>query len=164
MWSQRVKRDLATGQQQSLFCFWYHFLTFGNKLLLMSKSRNSLSLYPFISSLTQICFWENICTLKYYILTSSGSSSLVTQMVKHLPTMWETQVWSLGWEDPLEKEMATHSSTLAWKIPWMEECCGLQYMGSQRVRHNWATFLHFWKYLHFKIYKDLKVYKILNCR
>ena len=43
-------------------------------------------------------------------------------MVKYLPTMWETQVQSLGWEDPLEKEMATHSSTLAWKIPWMEEC------------------------------------------
>ena len=42
-------------------------------------------------------------------------------MVKHLPTMWETQVQSLAWEDPLEKEMATHSSTLAWKIPWTEE-------------------------------------------
>ena len=44
-------------------------------------------------------------------------TSLVAQMVKHLPTVWETQVWSLGWEDLLEKEMATHSSTLAWKIP-----------------------------------------------
>ena len=42
------------------------------------------------------------------------------QMVKHLPAMWETRVHSLGWEDPLEKEMATHSSTLAWKIPWTE--------------------------------------------
>ena len=47
--------------------------------------------------------------------------SLVAQMVKHLPTMGETQVQSLGWGDPLEKEMATHSSTLAWKIPWMEK-------------------------------------------
>ena len=47
--------------------------------------------------------------------------SLVAQMVKHLPTMGETQVQSLGWEDPLEKEMATHSSTLTWKIPWTEE-------------------------------------------
>ena len=45
----------------------------------------------------------------------------MAQTVKHLPTMWETQVRSLGWEDPLEKEMATHSSTLAWKIPWTEE-------------------------------------------
>jgi len=57
-------------------------------------------------------------------------------MVKHLPTMWETQVRSLGWEDPLEKEMATHSSTLAWKIPWIEEICRLQSMGSQRVGHD----------------------------
>ena len=47
--------------------------------------------------------------------------TLVAQTLKHLPTMWETRVLSLGWEDPLEKEMATHSSTLAWKIPWMEE-------------------------------------------
>ena len=57
-------------------------------------------------------------------------------MVKHLPTMWETQVQSLGWEDTLEKEMATHSGTLSWKIPWTEERCRLQSMGSQRVRHD----------------------------
>ena len=57
-------------------------------------------------------------------------------MVRCLPTMWETQVRSLGWEDPLEKEMATHSSTLAWKIPWMEECGRLQSMGLQRVRQD----------------------------
>ena len=55
--------------------------------------------------------------------------SLVAQMVKHLPTMWETWVRSLGWEDPLEKEMATHSSTLAWKVPWMEDPGKLQSMG-----------------------------------
>ena len=62
--------------------------------------------------------------------------SLVAQMVKHLPTMQETQVRSLGWEDPLEKEMATHSGTLAWKIPWSEERCKLQSMRSQRVGHD----------------------------
>ena len=56
-------------------------------------------------------------------------------MVKHLPAMQETQVPSLGREDPLEKEMATHSSTLAWKIPWTEEPGGLPSTGSQRVRH-----------------------------
>ena len=60
----------------------------------------------------------------------------MAQTVKCLPTMWETQVLSLGWEDPLEKEMATHSSTLAWKIPWMEESGGLQSMELQRVRHG----------------------------
>ena len=54
--------------------------------------------------------------------------------------MWETWVRSLGREDPLEKEMATHSSTFAWRIPWREETGGLQCMGSQRVRHEWATF------------------------
>ena len=57
-------------------------------------------------------------------------------MVKHLPAMQETRVQSLGQEDPLEKEMATHSSTHAWKIPWTEKPGGLQSMGSQRVRHN----------------------------
>ena len=63
-------------------------------------------------------------------------TSLVAQMVKCLPAMWETWVRSLGREDPLEKEMTTYSSTLAWKIPWMEEPGRLQSMGSQRVRHN----------------------------
>ena len=57
-------------------------------------------------------------------------------MVKRLPTIWETWVQSLGREDTLEKDMATHSSTLAWKIPWTEEHCRLQFMGLQRVRHN----------------------------
>ena len=57
-------------------------------------------------------------------------------MVKHLPKMWETPVRFLGWEDPLEKEMSTHSSTLAWKIPWTEEHCRLQSMGSQKVGHD----------------------------
>ena len=73
----------------------------------------------------------------------------MAQMVKRLPTMCETQVQSLGQEDLLEKEMATHSSILAWKIPWMEGPGRLQSMGSQRVRqlvssvqHSDLTFLH----------------------
>ena len=57
-------------------------------------------------------------------------------MVKRVPTMRETWVQSLGWEDPLEKEMTTHSSTIAWNIPWMEEPCRLQSTGLQRVRHD----------------------------
>ena len=60
----------------------------------------------------------------------------MAQMVKSLPAMQETWIQSLGQEDPLEKEMATHSSILAWKIPWMEEPGGLQSMGLQRVGHN----------------------------
>ena len=63
-------------------------------------------------------------------------ASLVAQMVKQLPAMWETWVRSLGQEDPLEKEMTIHSSTLAWKIPWTEERGRLQYTGSQRVGHD----------------------------
>ena len=62
--------------------------------------------------------------------------SLVAQTVKRLPTMWETWFQSLGWEDLLEKETATHSSILAWKIPWTEEPGRLQSMGSQRVGHD----------------------------
>ena len=61
---------------------------------------------------------------------------LVAQMVKSLPAMWETWDRSLDWEDTLEKEMATHSSFLAWKIPWTEDPGGLQSMGSQKVGHN----------------------------
>ena len=61
---------------------------------------------------------------------------LVAQTVKHLPITWETQVQLLGWEDLLEKEMATHSSILAWKIPWMEEPGRLQSMWPKRVRHH----------------------------
>ena len=60
----------------------------------------------------------------------------MAQTGKRLPAMQETWVPSLGWEDPLEKEMATHSSTLAWKIPWMEEPGRLQSMGSQRVGYD----------------------------
>ena len=63
-------------------------------------------------------------------------ASLVAQRLKHLPAMRETWVQSLGWEDSLEKEMATHSSILAWRIPRTEEPGGLQSTGSQRVRHD----------------------------
>ena len=67
-------------------------------------------------------------------------TSLVAQMGKRLPTMWETWVQSLGREDPLEKAMATHSRTIAWKIPWMEEPGRLQPMGLQRVRTRLSDF------------------------
>ena len=70
-------------------------------------------------------------------------ASLVVQLVKNLPAMWETWVWSQGWEDPLEKETATHSSTLTWRIPWTEEQDRLQSMESQRVGHDCATNFHF---------------------
>ena len=74
-------------------------------------------------------------------------ASLVAQMVKHLSAMQETQVRSLGWEDPLEKEMAAHSSILAWKIPWITEPGRLLSMRSQRVGHDWATSLSLFIYI-----------------
>ena len=84
------------------------------------------------------------------VRSTIGLSSLMAQTEKHLPTVRETRVWSLGWEAPLEKEMATHSSTLAWKIPWMEEPGGLQSVGSQRVRHDWATSLSVFTFMHWR--------------
>ena len=63
-------------------------------------------------------------------------ASLVAQVVKNTPAMWETWLRSLGWEEPLEKGMATHSSTPVWKIPWTEKPDRLQTKGSQRVRHD----------------------------
>ena len=65
-------------------------------------------------------------------------ASLVAQMVKNLPAIREILVWSLGWEDLLEKGMATHSGIVAWKIPWTEEPGGLQSMGLQRIGHDWV--------------------------
>ena len=84
-----------------------------------------------MSQLSQSIGMPMICHSSFAL-----STSLVAQTVKHLPTMQETQVKSVGQEDPLEKEMATHSSTLGWKIPWTEEPSRLQSMGSQRVGHN----------------------------
>ena len=85
---------------------------------------------PFHSWRTCVELW---CPL------NSWMASPMAQTVKRLPAMWETRVRFLGQEDPLEKEMAIHSSTLAWKIPWTEKPDRLQSMGSQRVRHNWTT-------------------------
>ena len=79
----------------------------------------------------------------FEVISLSLGTSLVAQTIKHLPTMQETWVQSLGWEDALEKEMATHSSILAWNIPWTEEPGRLQSTGSQRVRHDRVASLSF---------------------
>jgi len=79
------------------------------------------------------------------VLIPNVGATSVAQTVKNLPAVWETQeTWarSLGQEDPLEKEVATHSSILAWRIPWTEEPGGLQSMESHRARHDWATHTH----------------------
>ena len=69
-------------------------------------------------------------------LVQNGASLVAQEVKKNLPGMWEIQVQSLGWKDPLEKEMTTHSSVLAWEIPWTEQPGGLKSKGSQIVRHN----------------------------
>ena len=95
----------------------------------------------------------HINTYIYLIpIYQSIRASLVAKTVKSLSAMQETWVQSLGWEDPLEKEMANHSSILAWKIPWTEEPGRLQPMGLQRVRQDWETSLTTYlcrdKYIH----------------
>ena len=88
-----------------------------------------------------LCSFRPVIPPSVSLFTSLLRSSLVAQMVKRLPTIQETWVGSLGREDLLEQEMATHSSILAWKIPWTEEPGRLQSTGSQRVGHDWATSL-----------------------
>ena len=85
-----------------------------------------------------------IYTMEYYSAIKKNGASLVAQSLKRLPGMWETWVRSLGREDPLKKEMATHSSILVWRIPWAEESGGLQSTGLQKVGHDWATSLSLW--------------------
>ena len=92
---------------------------------LHARSSSSLAMDP--------VFFLSIYIANYYL---TREASLVAQTVKRLPAMWETRVQFLGREDPLEKEMAIHSSTLAWKIPWTEEPDRLQSTGSQRVGHD----------------------------
>ena len=89
---------------------------------------------------TTLQSWRGMLAVPLNLLTIPRVfwGSLVAQPVKNLPAMWETWVWSLGWEDPLEKEMATHSSILAWRIPWTEDLGGLQSMGSHKVGHGWS--------------------------
>ena len=122
-----------------------------NKMLLISfsmqyhpESLHSVTLGLFVKS-QKHCFKISAC-LEAFL--NNSQATLRAQMVKNLLAMLETQVWSLGWKDPLEKEMATHSSILAWESPWTEEPGGLQSMRSRRVRHNWATNTeysnHFW--------------------
>ena len=104
-----------------------------------NKKQPSLTLqllfFPFVLAATD---WS-LC-----IFTGFPSGSVV----KNLPAMQKRQVWLLGWEDPLEEEMATHSSILAWEIPLTEEPGRLQSKGSQRVRHDWScTLMHVSSYL-----------------
>ena len=96
----------------------------------------------FSSSLLSAIRVVSSAYLRLLIFLLGVGGSLVAQRLKRLPAMRETWIRSLGWEDPLEKEMATHYSILAWRIPWTEEPGGLQSTGLQRVGHDWAISLH----------------------
>ena len=100
------------------------------RLKWLSSSSSSMHIHTFFSNLLFSYGWLNRAAMLY---------ELVAQLVNCLSAMQETQVQSLGWEDPLKKGMATHSSTLAWKIPWTAEPGGLQSMGAKRVEQVWAT-------------------------
>ena len=123
------QRLLDTHRQALVSLLW------GHCSFLLGPGVYKVLFVPSKSLCPQSCVSSGGCIVGLMV-TSSKRSSLVAQTVKHLPTIRETQVRSLGWEDPLEKETATHSSTLAWKIPWMEEPGRLQSMGSQRVQHD----------------------------
>ena len=117
------------------------------RLRLLQAQPNSIPDYSYHTIYGTVA-GANSQGFRYLVLWSSTEwtysflwASLVTQMVKDLPAMWENLVWSLGQEDPLEKEMATHSSIVAWRISWTKEPGRLQFKGSQRFRHDWVTSL-----------------------
>ena len=128
-WWATVHGVAKSGTQLSDFTFtFYLYLSY-------SEHMDTQRLSGFLCQLPQLFSYIALPTFFFFYPDSFGAS-LVSQMVKHLPAMQETWVRSLGQEDPLEKKMATHSSTLAWRIPWTEELGGLQSMGSQRVGHD----------------------------
>ena len=95
-------------------------------LVELTNSQAQWTSYSKAKTSSSVPSWGRLCSwLGGWFLLYAKKASLVTQMVKHLPAMWETQVQSLGWDDPLEKGMSTHCSILAWESPWTEETSGL---------------------------------------
>ena len=137
-----------------------------NAQFYMSMQGSSLVLFIYSLFFCNF-FWSkhskvfNVCFL--YAFWHDMVASLVAQTVKRLPAMQETWVQSLGQKDPLEKEMAPHSSTLAWKIPRTEEPGRLQSMGSQRVGHDWAISLSFFTWYVLFVGKSLTYVSLFKC-
>ena len=113
-------------------------------MMLISPPRSQLRLHPSCYPIPSANYsaWCVVGTHHFMHFLTIVCAFPVAQMVKSLPAMQETWVQPLDWEDALEKEMATHSSILAWEAPWTKEPGGLESMGSQRVRHDWATNIH----------------------
>ena len=169
---------LAADHQTVTMTFFRCKFGFGKCFGVSSQSKHwagSHQLSYKIHFLLHITVWSRNGSLLLHRISDDPSkwrTSLVAQTEKCLPTMWETQVWCLGWEDPLEKEMATHSSTLPWKIPWTEKPGSLQSMGLQRVTHDWATKLslslqnddlfNFWSAREAPTYQDFYLSSLLQ--
>ena len=140
-WITSRNQDYWEKYQEPQICRWHH--PYGRKWRGTKK--------PFDKS--ERGEWKSCPQVPLYLCK-------LTQMVKNLPAMWETQVWSLGWEEPLEKEMTTHCSILARRIPWTEELGRLQSMGLQRVGHDWATNTHTHTHTHIRVYGSLWVTQV----
>ena len=113
-----------------------------SELRILCEACHSLASIPQIWELVEIlCCLLLLCVLaeSLFFFFFNSRASLMAQMVKNLPAVQKTWIWFLGWEDPLEKGMATHSSILAWRIQWTKEPGRLQLMGLQRVGHDWVT-------------------------
>ena len=147
-----IKSEKSTGNINNICNVLYfllgneysRFVSFSlfNIVLLISSSFNESLFFVLFSKLyiyikLFLCIYDTFFNRRVLRRVIEGiGASLVAQRIKHLPAMRETRIRSLGWEDPLEKGMATHSSILAWRIPWTEEPGGLQSTGSQRVGHE----------------------------
>ena len=142
---------LVSGAQQSNSVIHIHISILPQTPLLSKLSHNIEELYISFSSGPQLWpsrLWLPFCSLmecslcvveKRSPITWTLAASLVVQVLKNLPAKQEIWVWSPGWEDPLEEGMATHSSILAWRIPWTEEPGGLQSMQLWRVGRDWKA-------------------------
>ena len=128
MGSVRVRHDWATSLSLFPFMHWRRKWQF-TPVFLPGESQEQ-------GSLVGCHLWGRTELDITEVTWQQQKASLMAQAVKCLPAVPETRVWSLSQEDPLEKEMATHSSTLVWKIPWTEEPCKLQSTGSQRAGHG----------------------------
>ena len=138
--------------EELCFCFVFIEYSWFNAMLISAVQQSDSVIH------TYVCVCIYIHTYIYYM------TSLVAQMAKHLPTMQETWVQSLGWEDFLEKEMETHSSILAWKIPWMEELVSYSPWGhNESDMTEWLHFTHYILYIFFSIMAYHRVLNIVLC-